>query len=322
MIFRRDSLATRARRQYAAYYDPQGHVVLATRMLGETTWTRRMTSLSGDLRDAHNAISIAVDGAGILHVAWNHHTSPLQYCRSAKAGALDLSPPMPMIGEGESRVTYPEFYEVPDDDLLFLYRDGISGDGRLMMNRYVTSARKWVRVQEGLVSGEGRRSAYWQAAVDRRGVIHLSWVWRETPNVGTNHDLAYAVSGDGGKTWRRSSGEPYRLPITADSAEYAARIPQGSDLINQTSMCVDHHGRPIIATYWRPAATSVPQYHVVYNDGVSWHTAQVTRRTQPFSLGGGARSGFRSRGPCFWHGHRWIAPRSFSSTATRNAAIG
>jgi len=83
-----------------------------------------------------------------------------------------------------------------------------------------------------------------------------------------------------------SAGEPYRLPITAGSAEYAARIPQGSDLINQTSMCVDHRGRPIIASYWRPSSASAPEYHVVRHNGRSWQTAQVTRRTMSFSLGG------------------------------------
>ena len=83
-----------------------------------------------------------------------------------------------------------------------------------------------------------------------------------------------------------SAGVRYRLPITAESAEYAARIPEGSDLINQTSMCVDHRRRPIIASYWRPASAAAPQYHVIRYDGRSWQTVQVTRRTMPFSLGG------------------------------------
>jgi hypothetical protein len=286
VIFRRHALTSHGGSQYASFYDAAGRVVLAKRSLESTRWTLQPTSLTGDLRDAHNAICIAVDGHGFLHVAWNHHTSPLQYCRGLKPGSLELSQPMPMTGDRESRVTYPEFQSLPGGDLLFLYRDGVAGDGRLVINRYAIAERKWTRVQDGLLSGEGRRSAYWQATVDSGGAIHLSWVWRETADVRTNHDLAYAVSRDGGRSWTTSSGEACRLPITAESADYAARIPEGSDLINQTSMCVDHHRRPLIASYWRPSSGSAPQCHVVRHDGRSWKTLQVTQRTTRFSLGG------------------------------------
>jgi len=153
VIFRRHALASHGDTQFASFYDAGGRVVLAKRALNSTWWTIQPTALTGDLRDAHNAICIAVDGRGFLHVAWNHHTSPLQYCRGLKAGALELSEPMPMTGEHESRVTYPEFLSLPGGDLLFLYRDGVSGDGRLMMNRFAVATRKWTRVQDGLLSG-------------------------------------------------------------------------------------------------------------------------------------------------------------------------
>jgi len=96
-----------------------------------------------------------------------------------------------------------------------------------------------------------------------------------------------ARSLDGGRTWQKSTGEAYRLPITEARAEYALRIPQKSELINQTSMCGDAQGRPYIATYWRPAGSAVPQYQLVYHDGKKWKVSQVSRRTTPFSLSGG-----------------------------------
>ncbi|MGO8055575.1 BNR-4 repeat-containing protein, partial [Rhizobium leguminosarum] len=61
------------------------------------------------------------------------------------------------------------------------------------------------------------------------------------------HDICYARSKDGGKTWEKSSGEKYQSPITAANAEYALRIPQKSELINQTSMFADAQGNPYIA---------------------------------------------------------------------------
>src|SRR5215207_113704 len=286
VIFRRNSVVSRGRWQYVAFYDAEMRMVLAKRRLGTTQWELRRTPYAGDASDAHRSISIAVDGAGFLHVVWNQHDSPLQYCRGTRPGSLELSAQTPMLGETEGRVTYPEFYKLPGGGLLFLYRDGASGGGNLVLNRYDVKAKRWTRLQDNLIGGEGVRNAYWQMAVDARGAIHLSWVWRETPDVMTNHDLCYAKSADGGKTWRNSAGVKYRLPITAASAEYVLRIPQGSELINQTSMSADAAGRPYIASYWRPQGTRVPQYHLVYHDGRRWSTSQITRRTTPFTLGG------------------------------------
>lgn len=62
---------------------------------------------------------------------------------------------------------------------------------------------------------------------------------------------------DNGVTWYKSDGEQYKLPITASNAEYACRIPQNSELINQTSMSADAGGNPYIATYWRSSDSEV-----------------------------------------------------------------
>ena len=164
-----------------------------------------------------------------------------------------------MTGRREDRVTYPEFYNMPDGDLLFLYRDGTSGSGNLVLNRYDVRSKQWTRLQDNLIDGEGDRSAYPQTVVDSLGTIHISWVWRESPDVATNHDLCYARSSDGGATWTKSTGEKYKLPITAASAEYVWRIPQNSELINQTSMAADGRGRPYIAAYWWNLDSAVPQ---------------------------------------------------------------
>lgn len=286
VIFRRNSIATHGQTQYAAFYDADSKVVLARRALGSSDWEMRKTRYKGNTRDAHNAISIIVDSTGVLHMSWDHHCNALNYCRSKEPGSLELTDRLPMTGLKENKVTYPEFYNLPCGGLLFVYRDGASGRGDLMMNRYDPAAGRWTQLQDSLINGEGERNAYWQTAIGPDGSIHLSWVWRETGDVATNHDLCYAASIDGGKSWRKSTGEPYELPITAQSAECACAIPQKSELINTTSMCLDSEGRPYIATYWRPAGTDVPQYHLVHHDGKEWKTSQIARRTEPFSLSG------------------------------------
>jgi hypothetical protein len=287
VVFRKNALVTHDNWQYTAFYDQDRYVVLGKRKQGSTQWTISKTPYQGNAADAHNTISLMVDGDGYLHLAWDHHNNPLRYCRSTAPGSLELTPKMPMTGQLEEKVSYPEFYKLPDGNLLFLYRNGQSGQGNLVINRYDRRTRQWTSLHSNLIDGEGQRNAYWQACVDTKGTIHLSWVWRESPDVASNHDLAYARSTDGGITWEKLSGEKYQLPITAATAGYACHIPQKSELINQTSLYADEKGRPYIATYWREEGSTVPQYHLVYADGSQWRVQNLGSRKTPFSLSGG-----------------------------------
>jgi len=286
VIFRKNSLVTWRDTQFVAYYDKDMRVVLGKRQVGQTHWTIRQTQHSGNAADAHNSISIMVDGDGYLHMSWDHHGHALRYCRSVAPGSLEMTEKMPMTGTVEQSVTYPEFYKMADGNLLFLYRNGASGRGDLVINRYEKATRTWTQLHQSLIDGEGKRNAYCQSSIDRKGVLHISWVWRESPDVASNHDMAYARSSDGGRTWERSTGEKYKIPINMESAEYARLIPQKSELINQTSMTNDEAGNPYIATYWRDSASMVPQYRIVYHDGKKWGTISPSFRKTPFSLSG------------------------------------
>lgn len=284
--FRKNSLVTYRDTQFIAFYDADRYMVLGKRKLGTTGWIISRTQYQGNASDAHNSISIAVDGDGYLHVAWDHHNHPLRYAKSIAPLSLELGNKMPMTGKVEGKVSYPEFYSLPKGDLLFFYRDGGSGQGNLVINKYNTAKQEWTQLHQSLIDGEKERNAYWQACTDQQGVIHISWVWRESPDVASNHDLCYARSKDGGVTWEKSTGEKYNLPITAATAEYAFRIPQKSELINQTAMMADDKGNPFIATYWRDAVSNVPRYRVVYLDKKKWKLSTLESRNTPFSLTG------------------------------------
>ena len=43
-------------------------------------------------------------------------------------------------------------------------------------------------------------------------------------------------------------------------------------------MSTDAGGHPYIATYWRNPDSDVPQYRIVWHDGVNWHNRQVSER--------------------------------------------
>lgn len=286
VVFRKNSLTTFNDIQYIAFYNEESYVVIGKRSVGSAKWKLKRTQYKGNTNDAHNSISIIADGAGYLHMAWDHHNNHLNYCVSLRPGSLDMSEKISMTGGLEDHVTYPEFYRLPAGDLVFFYRDGSSGNGNLILNAYDVASRKWKQIQNNLIDGEGYRNAYCQACVDNNGTIQLSWTWRESPDVASNHDICYAMSPDGGMTWKKSTGEKYSLPITAATAEYAIHISQQSELINQTSMTADENGHPYIATYWRDSGSSVPQYHVVYKKGADWQIQSLSNRKMPFTLSG------------------------------------
>lgn len=286
VIFRKNSVVTHNDTQYVSFYDQESFVVLAKRKLGTEKWKISKTQFKGKTADAHNAISMMVDGDGYLHLSWDHHGNELRYCKSVSSGSLMMTEKLTMTGIGESNVTYPEFHKLPNGNLLFFFRDGASGKGNFVINRYDIATQKWKQLHSNLIDGEKRRNAYWQAFVDLNGTIHLSWVWRESPDVSSNHDMCYAASTNGGITWQKSTGEKYNMPINVATAEVISLIPQKSELINQTSMFADEKGNPIIASYWRDTNDSIPQFHIIYKLNNVWTTQNLGFRKTAFTLSG------------------------------------
>ncbi len=143
VIFRKNSLTSYKNVQFVSFYNADGFVVIGKRKHGKSKWQLSTTQYKGDVADAHKSISIAIDGDGFVHMAWNQHNNPLQYCRSVTPLSLELTAMMPMTNDAEKKVSYPEFYNMPDGNLLFFYRDGGSGNGNMHINLYNTVAEKW-----------------------------------------------------------------------------------------------------------------------------------------------------------------------------------
>lgn len=272
--------------QYVNFYDQNGQLVVAKKANNSTEWESVNTGYKANAADSHNTASLIVDGEGYIHVAWGHHNIPLNYIRSVSPETLKFSPKKSMDGELEKSVSYPHFFSLSNGDLLFLYRDGESGRGNIVLKRYSLESKKWSIVRRNLIDGEGQRSAYFTATVDRHDTLHLAWNWRESPDVASNHDLCYARSTDGGKTWTDVLESEQTLPFSLANAPYALRIPQNSNMMNPPAIAADPDGNPAIANYWNGTGTNIPQFQVVAFHEGKWKQSQVTQRENTFDLSG------------------------------------
>jgi hypothetical protein len=242
-------LLTHPPHQFVAYYDSERRMTVAQRTLGDTAWT--FTKLPSQVGwDSHNYITMTVDRAGYLHLAGNMHCVPLIYFRSENPlDASSLTPVPNMAGpQREQRVTYPVFMRGPTGALIFRYRDGKSGSGDDIYNVYNASTRTWRRLMDQpLTSGEGKMNAYCSRPVlGPDSWYHIIWVWRDTPDCATNHDLSYARSRDM-VVWQAGDGRKLTLPITIGQKAVVDPVPPSGGIINGGArLAFDSRHRPII----------------------------------------------------------------------------
>jgi BNR repeat-containing family member len=269
-------LVTRGDRQYVAFYDAQRRMTIAGRTLAADRWQlQRLPSTLG--WDSHNAVVLAIDDEGRLHVVGNMHASPLVYFQTTKPWDIATFESVHrMVGREERRCTYPQFFRGPGG-LVFTYRDGGSGNGNQIFNVYDPKARSWRRLLDGpLTDGEGARNAYLQGpTLGPDGVYHLIWVWRETPDCATNHDLSYARSRDL-VHWETSSGQPLTLPIRLKTGEIVDPVSEHGGLINGCEhLGWDSLRRPVV-TYHKFDANGFTQAYAARLEGSRWVSRQLT----------------------------------------------
>jgi len=282
-------LLTRDGRQYIAYYDHDRFLTLAQRELGSDTWKfHRFPVQMGWETGAHARLSIAMDRAGYIHLSC-YRRNMLQapkpppaalYYRSTAPHSIEEFEHLYMISENEFP-HYPTYYTV-GETLFFAYRDGGSGRGDQLLNRYDEERRAWVRVFETpLLDGAGQRNAYVHGSGPRPGPdgrFHLLWVWRETPDHATNNSLSYARTvGNDLHQWESAAGVPVEPPFTIENRELLVDgSPPGGGLSNG-----------LFRMNWDSKQRLVVSFHKFDKEGVSqiynarfvddtWHVVQAT----------------------------------------------
>jgi hypothetical protein len=282
-------LYTHGDRQYIAYYNDKRNMVLGQRNLEDENFelhimppTSRETAggTSTVLEwDSHNYVTIGIDKDGFIHLAGNMHVHPITYFKSTKPWDIStLVQEMELVGTNEERCTYPRFMETKEGELLFHYRDGGSGDGNEIYNVYSCENRTWSRMLDvPLTDGRGLMNAYQtQAILMEDGWYHVYWVWRDTPDCSTNHDLSYMKSPDL-KQWYNAFGAEIELPATLDNKLLIVDpIPPGGGIINLAAkLCLDKNESPVFVYHKYDLVGNLQLYTAQIEEG-RWNHKQVT----------------------------------------------
>lgn len=292
--FQQEALVTFQGWQYAAYFRDGGVLCLARRQLPRGTWECiRFEDSVIRHTDVHNVAVIGICAAdGTIHLAFDHHNSPLRYRRSVPALALhpeqftwsvDLfgkTANALVAGQPLRGVTYPQFFAAPTGRLQLLFRQGTSGDGDWLLAEYGPAGQGWVMLgtlfsRAGDYQTSRSRCAYpnpLRYGPDQR--LHATWCWRERPGNGptdlrTNHDLAYAWSDDFGRTWKNNAGQVVAAtdggqPVLSSSIHVNSpgivvcptRYLWGQ--MNTTTEFVDHAGRVHVIHWQQPQDAAAP----------------------------------------------------------------
>lgn len=286
-------LLTKAPHQFVAFYDDKRQWTVAQRRLDQKTWRFTKLPLTTGW-DSHNYLTMALDDEGHLHLSGDMHCVPLLYFRSARPfDASSLERVERMVGEQETRTTYPKFFRGPKGELIFMYRDGSSGSGNQIINQYDLASKTWKRLlDQPLTDGEGQRNAYFSGPqMGPDGYFHLSWVWRETPDAATNHDLSYARSKDL-RHWETAAGQALTLPIRLKDGAVVDAVPVQGGIINGNHRIgFDAQGRVILSYHKHDAKGHTQPWNVRWENG-KWHFAQITEWPWRWEFGGGGTLNF------------------------------
>jgi BNR repeat-containing family member/F5/8 type C domain len=294
--YQQDGILTYGGYQYTAWYENDGPgpaqatAVIARRALPDGDWESTRLDYTLFSNDSHNTIALGVTPTdGRIHIAFPTHANVIRYTRSIPGVASEpaahewssllferTKSQIPGAPGAPPTYTYPQF-ELAGDDVLLTWRDGSSDNGRQALLRYDENALgTWSFLGRFTHNLGGTYNGGFGSSTSRYGYIHgftadpasgelaITLSWREqtsawcpgTEAVG-NHDLGYAVSDDGGLTWRNNAGATVATTTTGDTVGTITPFSPGivvepiginTGLINQETQAFDSEGQLHVVT--------------------------------------------------------------------------
>lgn len=293
------AIATHRGYQYAAYVDADRQICLGRRRLPDGQWSvLRFTDHRFESNDSHNTAVIGIcENDGTIHLAFDHHATPLNYRVSKMDVANDpesfdwdaslFGPISQTLGSilADDSVTYPRFFSSPDGNLMLYYRSVTSGNGDGIIERYDGKQHDWLPGYGKFIARDigtyrhgdktsPNRCPYMDPLTFAGGRLHASWIWRdrfERTNPENQHDLCYAYSDDFGKTWRSSAGDIIGRtgndPIHLDTPGLVVYpISQDKSISNQNTLFVQEDGRVHVVLKAIDETASERRYHHFWRD--------------------------------------------------------
>ncbi len=243
----------------------------ATRAFGEPVCLGRNHDMN-----AHRNPTLLIDNEGRLFVFRAYNGAPTHVARSVRPYDIAEWKTMTPI-ETDKRASYPQPWQLRPGEILVSYRHApgwcyrITKDGAESWSPRVNLvAFEGCQIYAVTVAGTGEYPRKLHIAWSRLGngteeEVRTKHLWARRYNV------YYAVSDDGGTTWRRSNGKPYDLPITEPKAEKLYDC--GTHGVWLKDIRIDGAGRPHIlfidadvATYrstWKVASLADDRWRIV-----------------------------------------------------------
>jgi hypothetical protein len=264
---------------YAAFVDINFKNTVAKVTPGGGVTTQIIDTTNNEL-DAHNTPSIAIDGEGFLHVAYNMHHHPMRMRKSPTAYSVLGD----WTDEGASMsgaFTYPAMSTAPNGDVYMTVRNGRSnnsgttttGWGAANLFHYDISTGTWN--DRGDFAQEVLYTAYLPAPyVDPDGKVHLEWHWdKKGPSQGNRQLGSYAVYDPIDQSFSKANDTEYTIPITTTTSDFyqPSETAWGGKGISDTSITVTDLGQPILAyNFFRQGDIDQRVIRVARWDGSEW----------------------------------------------------
>lgn len=247
--------------------------------------------------DAHRNPTLALDEQGYLYVFYGSHGHPTHCLRSRRP--YDFTAWDTMSDLPEPRTTYPQPWLVSPGEIMVSYRQAPGWNCTTTTDGGRTWAPPTNVVNFGCpdeAAGCAECSIYAVSVAASQGyprAVHLAWsrLGGGTPEeIATKHlwarryNVYYAWTGDGGRTWRRSDGSEYDLPITEDAAEKVYGCGQRGVWLKDIQL--DAAGRPLILFLDAEPATYESQWLVARPRVDGWTTSWLATSDHMYDDGG------------------------------------
>jgi hypothetical protein len=258
-----------------------------------------------NVNDSHNALSIAMDTAGYVHVTGNVHNGWLPYWRSASPHSVTVmttrlhlpgvhvlrdgsGSAVPLLAAGEERVaSYPTLFTGRNGELFLQFRHMVSGDGNLFVLAYDPATTTWTSVAGSALSygfdnglpllrGQAQPNGVTMSpyattpVVGPDGNYWMAWSWRDSStDADTNSRISVAKSPDL-RTWYTAKG--VRLPSTIDYSSTETDPKLSSLVVDELAPSGSGHLNDQLALGFDGSGRPVVDYFRYNGTGDAKHT--------------------------------------------------